>query len=78
MLTVTNVKAEQAFDIVGRYLPSIDRSRSREHVTSVLEMAKQLDSNLVPGIDISGNPSCNQQNQIILVSFDDSLIMTHY
>ena len=59
-------KANDEFDLICRYLPSIDRSRSFEHVTSVLKMALTLDRNLTIGIDVSGNPKCNDQNEAII------------
>ena len=59
-------KANFEFDIIARYLPSIDRSRSFDHVTSVLKMALTLDRDLTIGIDVSGDPKCNDQNDAII------------
>ena len=58
-------RANSEFDIIARYLPSIDRSRGARHIESVVKMIAETNSDLVIGLDISGDPRSNDENQLI-------------
>jgi len=59
-------KAMDHIQIVVRYLPSIDRARNLEHVQLILEMVNEIQSPLIVGIDVSGDPQRNDTHHEII------------
>ena len=58
-------RANSDLNIIARYLPSIDRSRGADHIESVVKMIADAKSDLIVGLDISGDPRSNDENQLI-------------